>query len=66
MEQKFGWIANIATILGILLCVVAGIARVSGSYYFLGYESMTIFLAGAGIMLVACLAKLYQLEAKLG
>ncbi len=65
MLEKFGPIANMATIFGILLCGAAGITRITGSYYLMGFETMTLFLAGMGILLVACLAKLYQLESKL-
>jgi len=57
-----GLIGNIATLSGILLFLVAGIARLSGAHYLMGYENMTIFTAGIGLMVTACLAKLYQLS----
>lgn len=65
MENNIGLIANVASVVGLLLSGVAGIGRLVGKHYVLGYESMTLFLAGMGLLLVACLAKLYQVEAKL-
>ncbi|SHI51395.1 hypothetical protein SAMN02745165_00277 [Malonomonas rubra DSM 5091] len=52
---------NILGGVGLLLCVVAGFARLSGNYYVFSYEAMTVFNAGVGVMVAACLAKLQQL-----
>ncbi|HYQ90802.1 MAG TPA: hypothetical protein VES89_01670 [Candidatus Competibacteraceae bacterium] len=37
-------------------------ARLSGNHYLMGYENMTLFTAGIGLMVLAYLAKLYQLS----
>jgi type IV secretory pathway VirB2 component (pilin) len=58
MQQLLSLTGNIAAILGILLCTVSGLARVSGLYYMAGYQSTTIFIVGTGLMVFACLAKL--------
>ena len=42
---------------GALLCTVAGIARLQGSFHVAGYEATTLFLVGTGIMVFACLVK---------
>lgn len=62
MEKLYGSIANTAAIIGLLVCIWAGIVRISGNHYLLGFELMSLFLAGSGLLLLACLAKLYQLE----
>jgi len=54
---------NTAGALGILLCLVAGIARIAGYYYVCGYESITLFTGGTSLMIAACLIKLQQLLA---
>lgn len=54
-------ISNYAAILGILLCLVAGITRVLGDYYLFDYSVVTIFDAGVALMVLACLIKLHQL-----
>ena len=52
--ELLGYVAAVA---GILLCAVAGIARISGHYLVGGYESMTLFNAGVGLMVFAVLVK---------
>ena len=52
---------NGAALLGVLVCLVAGGARVAGAYYLMGFELMTLFIGGMGLMLGACLAKLHRL-----
>ncbi len=61
MEQLLERSGNAAAILGVLLCLGAGLARVAGAYYVMGYEAMTLFTGGMGLMLAACLAKLHAL-----
>ena len=52
---------NGVALLGVLVCLVAGGARVAGAYYLMGFELMTLFIGGMGLMLGACLAKLHLL-----
>ena len=52
---------NAAALLGVLLCLVAGGARIAGASYLMGFELMTLFTGGMGLMLTACLAKLHLL-----
>jgi hypothetical protein len=49
-----GWV-------GILVCLAAGLLRVGGSYHFGGYEVMTIFNAGLGLILAGAFVKLEAL-----
>ena len=51
-------LANMAGALGIALCLVSGISRVMGEPYLLGYEALTIFNGGIGLMVFASLVKL--------
>lgn len=46
-----GWV-------GVVLCLVAGLVKVSGTYYILDYEAMTVFTAGIGLIAAGALAKL--------
>ena len=58
MERVITIIGNLAALVGILLCLVSGVARVTGSYHVAGYAAMTLFQAGTGLMVLACLCKL--------
>ena len=61
MDNLPGTAENIAGVLGILVCAVAGIFRLSGGFYVFGYEAQTLFIAGTALMVMACLAKLHQI-----
>ena len=52
---------NLAAVLGILVCCIAGGSRLLGNWQTLGISTMSLFMVGIGIMLVACLAKLQVL-----
>lgn len=61
MNRLLDLAGNVAAMLGILVCVLAGVARLTGSYYVFGYEAVTLFIAGMALMVMACLAKLHNL-----
>ena len=59
-----GWLepaGNVAAILGVLLCLAAGLARGLGTPVLMGVEPMTLFIGGMGLMLAGCLAKIHCL-----
>jgi len=64
MQQLLTLTGSIAAVLGILLCAIAGLARVTGLYYLAGYQSTTIFMVGTGVMVFACLVKLEALSTR--
>jgi hypothetical protein len=64
MQQLLYLGGSVAAILGICLCTMAGLARVSGLYYLAGFEATSIFTAGIGMMVFACLVKLEALLAQ--
>ena len=51
-------------LLGALICLAAGLTRVSGSFYLGGYAATTLFMAGVGLMVFACLLKLEAIAAR--
>ena len=61
MERVITIIGNLAALVGILLCLVSGVARATGSYLIAGYAAITLFQAGTGLMVLACLCKLETL-----
>ena len=63
MNKLLDFAGNIAAALGILICLVAGVTRLTGSYYVLGYEAITLFIGGIALMVMACLTKLHRLSA---
>jgi hypothetical protein len=57
---------SIAGILGMLVCLTAGLARIAGYFHISGYESTTLFNVGVGLMVFGCLVKLQNLPAQKG
>jgi hypothetical protein len=64
MRQLLTLSGHITAVLGVLLCALSGLSRVSGVYYLAGYESTTVFTVGTGLMVFACLVKLETLLAQ--
>jgi hypothetical protein len=62
MDKLLDLVGNIAAVLGMLVCLVAGLFRLSGSYYVFGFEAVTLFTGGIALMVFACLAKLQNLN----
>lgn len=54
--------SNVPGELGAVVCVAAGVARVSGVHYVLEAETISVFQASMGVMVAACLLKLLSLE----
>lgn len=64
MNKLVGILGNVASVLGIVVCLAAGLARLTRSWYLAGYENMALFTVGVGLMVLGCLAKLHVLESK--
>ena len=50
-------------LLGVLLTIAAGVWRITGHFHLAGFETMTLFVGGMGLMLIGCFAKLHVLSA---
>jgi len=61
MDKIIAQGGNIVGLAGVLLTAAAGGARVLGHYYLGGFESMTVFVGGMGVMLIGCVAMLHGL-----
>ena len=59
MQKLIQVIGNIAGILGIAVCLVTGIMRLSGHAVVFGFEAFTLFVGGIALMVMACLTKLH-------
>ena len=64
MNQLMRMAGRAAGGFGVLLCLVAGLARLSGSYYVVGLEATTVFLVGTGLMVFACMLRLETMSSQ--
>ena len=58
MTILFVWIGRIGGAVGVLLCVIAVLARIRGMFGLAGFQVGTVLLAGMAAMLVGCLGYL--------
>jgi len=61
METLFVWLGRIAALAGVLIAGVAVYARLTGNYYFGGFQVGTLLQAGTVALLVACVCFLLVL-----
>ena len=51
-------LSTAAGIVGIVICVISGALRITGTYHMGGIEMMTLFNIGVAGMVLGCLLKL--------
>ena len=61
MGKMLNLLGNVIGVTGIIVCTLAGVSRLLGSYHLLGFESVTLFIGGMALMVMSCLVKLHQL-----
>lgn len=64
MNKALILLGSLSGFLGALICLIAGLARVTSYYYLAGYQSTTVFNIGVGLMVFGCLIKLETLTAR--
>ena len=62
MNKAIKIFGDLFAILGLLVCAVAGIARVFHHYHIAGFESLTLFIIGIAVMVASVLAKVHLLQ----
>ncbi len=50
-------VANIMGLIGISLCALSGFLRIVDTHQLFGYENLTLFIGGTGIMVASMLIK---------
>ena len=58
MYKYLALAGSISGIVGMLTCLISGLARIAGYYYLADYQSTTVFNMGVGLMVFACLVRL--------
>ena len=62
MDKLLKLVGDLGAVVGVLICIAAGVSRIGGNYHLAGFETVTLFIVGIAIMLTATLAKLYRIE----
>ena len=61
MGNMLDLLGNVAGVTGIIVCTLAGVSRLLGSYHLMGFESVTLFIGGMALMVMSCLVMLHRL-----
>lgn len=62
MYKHLALAGSISGIVGVMICLISGLARIAGYYYLADYQSTTVFNMGVGLMVFACLVRLETLS----
>ena len=54
-------LGNVAAGFGLLVCLLAGLWRIMGNYYMMGFQIITLFSVGISFVVVAILFKVETL-----
>ena len=65
MSKTLETLGSVVGIIGVLMCLGAGVVRVTGGHWLFGFEAFTLFTVGLGVMMMACLAKLQAIALQL-
>jgi hypothetical protein len=66
MQTLLIWTGRLAGLAGVVLCVIAGAARLSGTYWLGGFQTTTLLQVGVAGMVLGCLCLLMALLERLG
>jgi hypothetical protein len=64
MNKLVEIVGNVVGVLGVLVCLGAGLFRLANTWYVVGFQTMVLFNVGVGLMVMGCLAKLHLLSSK--
>ena len=65
MNKTLEILGSIVGAVGILICLVAGLNRLTVGYYIMGHETVTYFIVGMALMVMGCLAFLQSVALRL-
>lgn len=64
MDNLLVMLGRLAGLAGVVLCLVAGIARILGQFYLAGFSVASLLQAGMGGLLIGCFALLLALHGR--
>ena len=56
LQNLLLWVGRVAGVVGVLICAVAVIARLSGEFLVINFQTGTLLQAGNTVMLLGCLS----------
>lgn len=62
MNTLLATLGSLVGTVGILVCLIAGLTRLTGSYYLFGYSAQSLLMIGVAAIIMACYLKLEHLS----
>lgn len=62
MEKILKPVGDLAAVVGLLTCLISGVARITSHYQIAGFEALTLFTMGVAAMVVSILAKVQIIQ----
>ena len=62
MNNLLLWVGRLAGVIGVVVCVLALLVRITGSYTLAGFGIGTLFLGGTAAMVAGCLCLLLRMD----
>ena len=62
--NALAWAGRLLGIVGMVVCAIAGLARLSGRYQFDGFPVITLFEGGTAVLVAGCFCLLWVLVAR--
>ena len=64
MNGALLWLGRTFGVIGVLVCAIALLVRLSGNYKYVGFEIGTLFLGGTAAMVAGCLCLLLRMDSR--
>ena len=64
MNAALLWLGRLFGVIGVLVCAIALLVRLSGNYQYGGFEVGTLFLGGSAAMIAGCLCLLLRMDSR--
>ena len=64
MNEALLWLGRIVGVIGVVVCALALVVRLTGHYTYAGFEIGTLFLGGTAAMVAGCLCLLLRMDSR--
>ena len=66
MRQAIDGIGTATGTVGVLVCLLAVVLRLGGSFYFIGAELGSLLLGGMALLIIGCFMKIHAMSMNAG
>lgn len=64
MNRMLDMVGTVAGVIGLLVCLISGLLRLSGMWRMYDFDVMTLFTVGIGLLVAACFLKVHSMRSE--